>query len=339
MARDGRSGRAPDDGRGGGGAPSLRRAAPAAAPGPRPGRWSPRTAAAGSAHGVRDRGRRRTRPVPGLARHAHPPRGPGRRADRWSWWRTTCSGWTRTPTTRWPSWLDARPAIRSSSSAPCAGGTPGRWRRPVSASSTWSDSPMRRRPACWRRPLPSWRSRIGSGSSAKPSATRSRSSSCRRPGARRRSNPEICDPQVVPLTARLERAFAGRLAEQPPLVRDLVLVAAVDVENEVSEILAAATVLAGRPVEVASAGPRRRGRPDGGRRAAGAVPSPVGAIGGAARRTDRPPHGGPRRARRRARRPIPTAAPGTGPKPSWARTTRWRTSWPTATRSRSHAAR
>jgi DNA-binding CsgD family transcriptional regulator len=58
-------------------------------------------------------------------------------------------------------------------------------------------------------------------------------------------------PQVLPLTARLERTFAARIADLPPLTRDAVLVAAVDNADDVPEILSAATVLAGRPVTVA----------------------------------------------------------------------------------------
>jgi DNA-binding CsgD family transcriptional regulator len=59
-------------------------------------------------------------------------------------------------------------------------------------------------------------------------------------------------PQVLPLTARLERTFAARIAELPPLTRDAVLVAAVDHANDLPEILAGASVLAGRPVTAAA---------------------------------------------------------------------------------------
>ena len=55
---------------------------------------------------------------------------------------------------------------------------------------------------------------------------------------------------ALPLTARLERAFAARIADLQPLARDVVLVAAVDYSNEVPEILAAASALAGQPVGV-----------------------------------------------------------------------------------------
>jgi hypothetical protein len=58
-------------------------------------------------------------------------------------------------------------------------------------------------------------------------------------------------PQILPLTARLERAFAARIAELPPLTRDAVLVAAVDNADDLPEILAGASALAGQPVTVA----------------------------------------------------------------------------------------
>jgi DNA-binding CsgD family transcriptional regulator len=55
---------------------------------------------------------------------------------------------------------------------------------------------------------------------------------------------------TLPLTARLERAFAARIAELPPLARDAVLIAAVDYADDLPEILAGATRLAGQPVGV-----------------------------------------------------------------------------------------
>jgi len=51
------------------------------------------------------------------------------------------------------------------------------------------------------------------------------------------------DGQPPTLSARLERAFAGRLAGLPPRTRDAVLVAAVDSAAAVDEILAATSVL------------------------------------------------------------------------------------------------
>jgi hypothetical protein len=69
------------------------------------------------------------------------------------------------------------------------------------------------------------------------------------PAAWRRSRG--LDPHdQLPLTARLERTFAGRLADLPRSTRDVVLVAAVDDREDVSEILSAASVLVGEPVRV-----------------------------------------------------------------------------------------
>jgi hypothetical protein len=65
----------------------------------------------------------------------------------------------------------------------------------------------------------------------------------------------LCDGQQPALSARLERAFAGRLAELPPLARDAVLVAAVDPVNELREILAAASALCGSPLDSAALAP------------------------------------------------------------------------------------
>jgi len=58
--------------------------------------------------------------------------------------------------------------------------------------------------------------------------------------------------EMLPLTARLERAFAARVADLQPLARDAVLIAAVDYADEVPEILAGASVLAGQQVSVGS---------------------------------------------------------------------------------------
>jgi DNA-binding CsgD family transcriptional regulator len=57
-------------------------------------------------------------------------------------------------------------------------------------------------------------------------------------------------PAHLPLNARLEKAFVGRLTELPPLTRDVLLIASVDYENTLPEILAAASVMSGRPVTV-----------------------------------------------------------------------------------------
>jgi hypothetical protein len=48
---------------------------------------------------------------------------------------------------------------------------------------------------------------------------------------------------TLPLTARLERAFAGRLSELAPETRDAVLIAAIDSLDDLAEILAATSVL------------------------------------------------------------------------------------------------
>jgi DNA-binding CsgD family transcriptional regulator len=55
---------------------------------------------------------------------------------------------------------------------------------------------------------------------------------------------------TLPLTARLERAFAGRLSELPQQTRDAVLIAAVDSGDDLGEILVAASVLAGSETKV-----------------------------------------------------------------------------------------
>jgi hypothetical protein len=55
------------------------------------------------------------------------------------------------------------------------------------------------------------------------------------------------DWQPLTLSARLERAFAGRVAELPPLTRDAVLIAAVDPVNDLTEILAATSEFTGCP--------------------------------------------------------------------------------------------
>jgi DNA-binding CsgD family transcriptional regulator len=59
-------------------------------------------------------------------------------------------------------------------------------------------------------------------------------------------------PHELPLTARLERAFSARLAGLPPAARDAMLVAAVDDNDDIQEILAAASVLADTWLSVAA---------------------------------------------------------------------------------------
>ena len=62
------------------------------------------------------------------------------------------------------------------------------------------------------------------------------------------AGPAPADWQQPTLSARLERAFAGRFAELPGVARDAVLVATVDPVNELAEIVAATGGLSGSPV-------------------------------------------------------------------------------------------
>ena len=55
-------------------------------------------------------------------------------------------------------------------------------------------------------------------------------------------------PHLMPLTARLEQAFSTRLTDLPQVARDALLVAAVDDSDDLQEILAGASALAGRSV-------------------------------------------------------------------------------------------
>ena len=55
-------------------------------------------------------------------------------------------------------------------------------------------------------------------------------------------------PARLPLTRRLEQAFAARLAALPPVSRDLLLIAALNDSADLAEIRAAAGRLAGRPL-------------------------------------------------------------------------------------------
>jgi DNA-binding CsgD family transcriptional regulator/tetratricopeptide (TPR) repeat protein len=58
-------------------------------------------------------------------------------------------------------------------------------------------------------------------------------------------------PEWLPLTARLERAFAARLSELSAMTRRLLLVAAVDHDGILAEVLAAAAILERTDTEVA----------------------------------------------------------------------------------------
>ncbi len=64
-----------------------------------------------------------------------------------------------------------------------------------------------------------------------------------------RANPSV-SASNLPLTARLERAFAGRLSELPPHARDALLIAAVDSVDDLPEILAATSLLASTEAKV-----------------------------------------------------------------------------------------
>jgi DNA-binding CsgD family transcriptional regulator len=72
------------------------------------------------------------------------------------------------------------------------------------------------------------------------------------PGTWRRGSvgPGLVPGSPVPLSARLEQAFAGRLAELTSATRDALLIAAADSESALAEILAAASELAGVRVPV-----------------------------------------------------------------------------------------
>jgi DNA-binding CsgD family transcriptional regulator len=55
-------------------------------------------------------------------------------------------------------------------------------------------------------------------------------------------------PSSLPLSARVERTFGGLVAELPAQCRELLLIAALDDEPNLDEVLAAASILAGAPV-------------------------------------------------------------------------------------------
>ena len=65
----------------------------------------------------------------------------------------------------------------------------------------------------------------------------------------------LADWQQPTLSARLERAFAGRFAELPAATRDGVLVAAADPVDDLAEILAAASQFSGSPIGPGAFGP------------------------------------------------------------------------------------
>jgi DNA-binding CsgD family transcriptional regulator len=74
------------------------------------------------------------------------------------------------------------------------------------------------------------------------------------PAAWRAASGNAIEPSTatVPLTARLEWTFAGRVADLGPTTRDALLIAAVEDVDGLAEILAATSMLAGRPVGTAA---------------------------------------------------------------------------------------
>lgn len=74
------------------------------------------------------------------------------------------------------------------------------------------------------------------------------------PAAWREADPDVAERPLT-LPARLERAFAGRIADLPATARDAVLVAATDPATDLTEILRAASVFSGRPAAAEDLGP------------------------------------------------------------------------------------
>ncbi len=73
------------------------------------------------------------------------------------------------------------------------------------------------------------------------------------PAALRSTVPVVGDlvAEPVPLSARLERAFAARFDDLPAATRDALIITATGSQCDLAEILAATSVLAGRPVSIA----------------------------------------------------------------------------------------
>jgi DNA-binding CsgD family transcriptional regulator len=67
-------------------------------------------------------------------------------------------------------------------------------------------------------------------------------------------------PDMVPLTTRLERAFAVRITELPARTRDALLIAAVNVEESLLEVLAGTTILSESPVTTEVLEPAQQAR-------------------------------------------------------------------------------
>ena len=70
------------------------------------------------------------------------------------------------------------------------------------------------------------------------------------PAAAGRPEDEQSRPGGLPLTERLERAFAGRVSDLPDVTRLALLVAALSDGDAVGEILQAASAVAGTPVDL-----------------------------------------------------------------------------------------
>jgi DNA-binding CsgD family transcriptional regulator len=74
------------------------------------------------------------------------------------------------------------------------------------------------------------------------------------------SDRDAAMPSLVPLTVRLERAFAARAQELPAATQTLLLVAAADEENSLATTLAAAEIIDGAPRAVDDLVPATRAR-------------------------------------------------------------------------------
>jgi DNA-binding CsgD family transcriptional regulator/tetratricopeptide (TPR) repeat protein len=68
---------------------------------------------------------------------------------------------------------------------------------------------------------------------------------------RSRRSAGLDSSHVMPLSARLERAFAARIGELPSVTRDALLISAVDSEDGLAEILAATSLLSGTDITAA----------------------------------------------------------------------------------------
>ncbi len=112
-----------------------------------------------------------------------------------------------------------------------------------------------RRTSCWPRASPTWRPPSASGWWPRRPATRWPCLSCRPRSAPRRRDGESMLPRHLPLTARLERSFASRVAGLPAVTRALLLAAAADDGGLLGELLAAAGIAGGTPAALADLDP------------------------------------------------------------------------------------